>query len=86
MRDEKIEFVPELLVVLIMNDAHVHRSNGVRIAQGALVHRLARYDRQRAVWEFYCEDAFSGDAHVQHESFDPVTCVTCLTRMPWFRR
>lgn len=86
MSGEAKEPVPALLVDLVMAGVYAYRHSGVRVAQGGLVHRLADYNARRALWEFYCEDVFCGDAHVQRESFDAVTCVACFVRMPWFTR
>jgi hypothetical protein len=74
------------LINAISSGLYAHRQGGVRVDQGGLVHRVKGFNERRAVWEFYCESYYHGDAHVQRETFDPLTCVACFSRMPWFRR
>lgn len=77
---------PELIADVLIRDDHDHRPTGVRIAQDGLIHRLSRYNARRAVWEFYCEGTFHGDARHEYASFERATCVACFARTPWFRR
>lgn len=77
---------PSLLIDSISSGRYAGTQDGVRIEQDGLVHRLMRYNERRALWEFFCEDTFCGDAHVQRETFDALTCVACFARMPWFLR
>jgi hypothetical protein len=80
------EPIPDLLINAISSGLYAHRTNGVRVDQDGLVHRVKGYNERRALWEFFCEDTYCGDAHVQRETFDNLTCVACFARMPWFSR
>jgi hypothetical protein len=80
-----MERKPLLLIDAIASGMYVHAQGGTRVDQDGLVHRIKNYDEHRTLWAFFCGTTFHGDAHVDRESLDPLTCVACFTRQPWFR-
>jgi hypothetical protein len=70
--------VPAMLHDVVMDGLDACQRGGVRVAQDGLMHQFENFD----VWR----DTFHGNQSVDRETFENVTCVTCISRMLCFTR
>jgi hypothetical protein len=70
-----------LIAAMGMSDVDRRRDflweNPVRIVRGAMVHRIAGFDRSSATWMTFCGVSYTGNAHEDEVPEGMTNCMAC---------